>query len=1053
MTIASGGRDSRLRTVLVVAALLAYLAGGCQIGGRSAMPLDEARKVAASFTAVPLMAPPRTILDITAILDQARGEPDRGVRQRADEAPPEGADAGTLATFYFERARAARELGRARQEIEDLSRALQLGQSAFVHVHLILRELALAEAKAGNYSRAVAHIRESIEAIPPSDRGRLFTNYAILAMMHGGVGNADAAQAALTEAEWVYNEAFDWSTERSDWIAIRRANMARARAAVLRARGNEAEAEALYREALAVVAAEPAYAGSTELDLSHLFLARNLTALGRLVEAESEARTAVRGALANSGRDSPHTAWAVYTLMAVLLEQGRYREAEALARAVLEIHERIGTSADSLFLASVRDGLAQALVGQRRDREALAQYEAIQAGLGGDPESLETRFRGQADHAAALLRTGDAERALAMLRVELDRASRRLGEAHPRTAVVRGYLAQAYAATGDTARALGEFRRAAPVMLSRSADADEEGAAPRAADDRLVDFVGAYIGVLADVAGTALEREAGLDAVAEAFRLADIARGRSVQRALDASAARSAARTPALAELVRQEQDARHRIRSLHALLARHLSLPGAQQDPAVVADLRARTDTLRRARHALRARIAREFPAYALLTAPRPATLDDARASLRPGEALIATLVTRERTFVWAVPQRGPVAFASRPIGAERMAQAVATLRRALEPRARTLGDIPVFDVALAHGLYVDLLESVRTGWEAAPSILVVPHGPLAQLPLAVLPTRPVPRSGQAGALFSDYRRVSWLARTHAITVLPSVTSLTTLRAVPPGDPGRRPFIGFGDPFFSSDQARAAATEQHPVPGPAVVAAGATPITVRSSPPALDSVRLAHLPRLPETADEIQALAGAMRADRDRDVFLGARASERAVKTADLARYRVIAFATHGLVPGDLDGLTQPALALSAPEVTGVEGDGLLAMDEILALRLDADWVVLSACNTASGQGAGAEAVSGLGRAFFYAGARSLLVSSWPVETTSARALTTELFRHSAGSSRAEALRAAMTWMIDEAEVVDRESGRTIFAYAHPIFWAPFTLVGDGGGPPAGTP
>ena len=109
----------------------------------------------------------------------------------------------------------------------------------------------------------------------------------------------------------------------------------------------------------------------------------------------------------------------------------------------------------------------------------------------------------------------------------------------------------------------------------------------------------------------------------------------------------------------------------------------------------------------------------------------------------------------------------------------------------------------------------------------------------------------------------------------------------------------------------------------------------------------------------------------------------------------KVLVFATHGLVPGDLDGLWEPSLALSAPEVTGEPGtDGLLTMGEVMGLTLDADWVVLSACNTAAGSGAGAEAVSGLGQAFFYAGARSLLVTGWPVETTSATALTTDLFR-----------------------------------------------------------
>ena len=121
--------------------------------------------------------------------------------------------------------------------------------------------------------------------------------------------------------------------------------------------------------------------------------------------------------------------------------------------------------------------------------------------------------------------------------------------------------------------------------------------------------------------------------------------------------------------------------------------------------------------------------------------------------------------------------------------------------------------------------------------------------------------------------------------------------------------------------------------------------------------------------------------------------------------------------------------------------------MGEILTLKLAADWVVLSACNTASADGAGAEAVSGLGRAFFYAGARALLVSNWPVETTSAKALTTKVFRRQAlnnGESKSQPLRKSMMDLIDDAGLIDNQ-GRIVFSYAHPIFWASFTLIGDG--------
>jgi len=297
---------------------------------------------------------------------------------------------------------------------------------------------------------------------------------------------------------------------------------------------------------------------------------------------------------------------------------------------------------------------------------------------------------------------------------------------------------------------------------------------------------------------------------------------------------------------------------------------------------------------------------------------------------------------------------------------------------------------------------------------------------------------------------------RTHAVTVLPSVASLRMLRALPASRTDRKTFAGFGDPFFSAEQAKKAELMKDRPQDTAMMGRGiktrGLPVSLRAAPDtgAMDSADLAMLPRLPDTADEISSIALALNADLTADVFLGNRAHEESVTRMDLSGYKIVAFATHGLVPGDLDGLNQPALALTAPGVAGVGGDGLLTMEEILGLKLDADWVVLSACNTGSGAGAGAEAVSGLGRAFFYAGTRAILVSNWPVETTSAKTLTTDVFRRQAEDpalTRAGALRQAMLALIDGPGYVDAEKNVTVFRYAHPIFWAPFSLIGDGGG------
>jgi CHAT domain-containing protein len=157
------------------------------------------------------------------------------------------------------------------------------------------------------------------------------------------------------------------------------------------------------------------------------------------------------------------------------------------------------------------------------------------------------------------------------------------------------------------------------------------------------------------------------------------------------------------------------------------------------------------------------------------------------------------------------------------------------------------------------------------------------------------------------------------------------------------------------------------------------------------------------------------------------------------LADYRVVYFATHGLVAGDIKGLAEPSLALTIPPQPSDLDDGLLTASEVAQLKLNADWVVLSACNTAAGDKPGAEALSGLARAFFYAGARALLVSHWSVASDAATRLTTTTFDIMSSNptiGRAEALRRAMlAYMSDQAHPRN----------AYPAVWGPFSVVGEG--------
>jgi len=155
-----------------------------------------------------------------------------------------------------------------------------------------------------------------------------------------------------------------------------------------------------------------------------------------------------------------------------------------------------------------------------------------------------------------------------------------------------------------------------------------------------------------------------------------------------------------------------------------------------------------------------------------------------------------------------------------------------------------------------------------------------------------------------------------------------------------------------------------------------------------------------------------------------------------------VVHFATHGLVAGETamfaENRAEPALLLTPPDTASEEDDGLLTASEVTALKLDADWVILSACNTAAGDSVGGDALSGLARAFFHAGARALLVSHWYVDSDATVALITKSFdalKADPKIGRAEALRRAMQALIARTD-------RT----AHPSAWAPFVVVGEGG-------
>jgi CHAT domain-containing protein len=300
-------------------------------------------------------------------------------------------------------------------------------------------------------------------------------------------------------------------------------------------------------------------------------------------------------------------------------------------------------------------------------------------------------------------------------------------------------------------------------------------------------------------------------------------------------------------------------------------------------------------------------------------------------------------------------------------------------------------------------------------------------------------------------YRAAAWLARETPVTVLPSAGALVALRGRARPSAAPRPYLGVGNPLLNGPDAAYAglAAEAQGKQDCAVVPAswrtsligvrGVTRHIVTAGKLADTAFLLTQYP-LPETADELCRVASDLKAGTGA-VRLGRNASETEIKRLSkdgaLARYRVLHFATHGAMAGEVAGASEPGLILTPPAEASSLDDGYLSAGEIAALKLDAELVILSACNTAAGGAGETEALSGLARAFFYSGARALFVSHWAVSSTATVKLITAALGaigEDSRTGRAEALRRAMLSLIDQGEPEE----------THPAYWAPFVVVGE---------
>jgi CHAT domain-containing protein len=1025
------------------------------------------------------VAPPRTIADITAILDSEKPDAAQIAKLKATaDASPNGLTGPKLAQFLFDRGAARALLARNKDALADGLQALELAKHG-MDLRFLARTRRLVSMQyqaTGNPKDAIAILQVQVgEGDVPGRRGTIISSLRSIAQILISLGDIDGAAGYVNRAQAMVSEARGspnpkWRASYPIYGHNWEADSDSARGLLFEARGQYTDAETAYRRAeafeLAAVKDLPRYdppvpPRETYIAAANGYLlsvARNEMKQGKLSAAEADARRSLLGILKVQGKYAPSTPNFIIGLAGILVEQGRYKEAEQLGRSALDVQRTIGIADEAPMSAAILSSLGNILVLQRKMKEAGETYAQLDKAMAQWSPQRREVFELNGSRIAALYASGQVEAGIAAATALVKQQTARTGANSFDTAAAHGTLAIGYARAGRDADAIREFKTAMPVLMTAGREnADEDDPTVVAARSaRLQRIVESYIGVLAR--GVANPNGKSNDVAIETFALADAIRGRSVQKALADASARMVAKDSTLAEVVRNEQNLGKQISAALGTLNNLLALPSDQRDEQTVRATSAAIEKLRADRKAAQQDIKRRFPSYADLIDPKPPSVDEIKNALRPGEALLSYYFGQNASFVWAVPKDGDVAFASVPATALELEAKVRRLRQALEPQVSMVSEIPAFDVALGYELYTLLLKPVEAAWRPAKSLIVVTNGALGELPLSLLPTAPAQIDPVVKPLFANYRNVAWLARSHAVTVVPSASAIVTLRRLPRGSPARDKLIGFGDPYFNADQAAEAEHEQAaPMLVASVAAADAEnvtrgiPLRLRASPHTEenDAATLAILPRLPDTRFELISVAEALEADPAKALYLGKAANEQNVETLDLAHYRIVAFSTHGLVPGDLDGLTQPALALTAPEIAGVKGDGLLTMEKILALKLDADWVVLSACNTAAGAGAGAEAASGLGSAFFYAGTRALLVTNWSVHSASARELITDLFRRQRADpalTRGEALRQAMIALLDGSGAVD-SAGHTIYSYAHPLFWAPYSVIGDGGG------
>ncbi len=415
--------------------------------------------------------------------------------------------------------------------------------------------------------------------------------------------------------------------------------------------------------------------------------------------------------------------------------------------------------------------------------------------------------------------------------------------------------------------------------------------------------------------------------------------------------------------------------------------------------------------------------------------SVGEARSVLSEGEVLVQFLIDGGNLYIIALTLN-EVRIIRQQNVSKRLGEMIAKVRRHLDPALAAILDpyhLPaLFPADIAAELYDILLRPIVRDIQNLQHLIIIPDGPMYGIPLEVLITKP---SKSVLKTYADYNEAHWLIKHFAVSYVPDVTSFVTLRQTEPARKLQANFLGIGDPVLSDHPSRGGVRG-----GVERIKPGDVRVSDIHSRGIVDRGKIFDYKSLPETAGELTRIRDTLGRGT---LLLREEARQRNLfELEDLENYNIISFATHGATSNQIPGITEPGLIMTPDMSGGTDEDGYLSTSEIMSLTLNADLVILSACNTATSDGqSGDEGFTGLARAFLFAGARQLLVSHWLVFSDPTVGLMTDFIeRLYKRDNRRDYMQTVLAFNAARLHFFNSEEDQ----YAHPTYWASFVLVGS---------